>query len=305
MRDALADALLGRATPPLAEAVEAVESPDARTARVAARVVGRAGHDAPAKARGGLEAGLERWLRAWDARREAASPSYEGEADDELNDELTPVVRAFLWAAGRIGAAEGAIIAAATKAGDDAAYRSVRREAVSALDQPKLSPAAQTALESVATGDDAGARALATDILARRAGARAARLADRLLGDRVSFDRLARDLPDEKPVRDALRGAAASTHYQGVAVTPLVARGDAEALANVAADAKIAETTRIGAVEALGKLATADGEKRLVIVGKSDAAPVELRKAAWRALRRSKRARAAAAARHAGTEAKA
>jgi ParB family chromosome partitioning protein len=175
---------------------------------------------------------------------------------------------------------------------------------VNALDQPKPSAAAQTALETVATGDDASARALAIDILARRAPTRAARLADRILGDRVSFDRLARDLPDEKPVVAALHAAAANAHYQGVAAPALVTRSDAAALSAVAVDGKLSETTRIGAVEALGRLANPDGERQLEAVGKSDAAPVELRKAAWRALRRSKRARATVA-RHAGTEARA
>jgi ParB family chromosome partitioning protein len=240
---------------------------------------------------------------AWDARRDAFTPSYEGEEDDELKNDLTPVVRAFLWAAGRLEAAEAAIITAATRANDDAAYRPVRREAVNALDHAKPSPAAQAALESLATGDDAAARALATDILAHRAPARAARLADRILGDRVSFDRLARDAAEEKSVITALRGAATKAHYQGIAVARLVARGDTAALSAVASDGKLAETTRIGAVEALGRIGNHDGESELVAVGKSESAPVELRKAAWRALRRSKRARMAAA-QHQGTEAK-
>jgi ParB family chromosome partitioning protein len=304
VRDALANALLAREAPPVAEAVEAVTSPDARTARIAARLLGRAGRDAPAKARAGLDAGLDKWLRAWDARRGSFAPAYDGDEDDELRDDLTPVARAFLWAAGRVGAAEAPVIAAATRAADDATYRPLRREAVNALDQPKPSAAAQTALETVATGDDASARALAIDILARRAPTRAARLADRILGDRVSFDRLARDLPDEKPVVAALHAAAANVHYQGVAAPALVTRSDAAALSAVAVDGKLSETTRIGAVEALGRLANPDGERQLEAVGKSDAAPVELRKAAWRALRRSKRARATVA-RHAGTEARA
>ncbi len=118
----------------------------------------------------------------------------------------------------------------------------------------------------------------------------------------MSFLRLVRGVPDEKSVVAALRAAAANAHYQGIAAPTLAASDDAATLGTIAGDAKLPEITRTGAVEALGRLASPDGEQHLAAVGKSDAAPVELRKAAWRALRRSKRARAAAAAKRAGTE---
>jgi ParB family chromosome partitioning protein len=123
------------------------------------------------------------------------------------------------------------------------------------------------------------------------------------LSDRPSVDRLTRDLPGDANVRTALRNAAGNPHYQGVAVAHLVARNDVDALSSVAADCAVAEVARFGAVDALGQLATPAAETHLQTIGKSDAEPTELRKAAWRALRRSRRARAAAT--HSpGTEAK-
>src|SRR5206468_4825564 len=116
---------------------------------------------------------------------------------EELTDRLTPVVRAFAWAAGRVGAAEASLIRAATSHVDDSLFRSIRREAVTALDKPKPGDAAQAALEAAATGEDSEIRTLAADILARRAPTRAARLAAQLLADHVSFDRVARDLPGD------------------------------------------------------------------------------------------------------------
>jgi ParB family chromosome partitioning protein len=76
-----------------------------------------------------------------------------------------------------------------------------------------------------------------------------------------------------------------------VALPHLIARGDVAALAAVAEDRKLPEATRLGAVEGLAKLAREDAEARLVAIGKAETEDEELRKAAWRGLRRSKRAR--------------
>jgi hypothetical protein len=51
------------------------------------------------------------------------------------------------------------------------------------------------------------------------------------------------------------------------------------------------DATPLGAVEGLARLAREDAEARLVQIGKAEKEDEELRKAAWRGLRRSKRAR--------------
>jgi ParB family chromosome partitioning protein len=64
-----------------------------------------------------------------------------------------------------------------------------------------------------------------------------------------------------------------------------------DVLAKVARDRKAAEAARFGAVEGLGVMATEAAEKVLAEIGSAKDDEKELRKAAWRALRRSKRAR--------------
>jgi ParB family chromosome partitioning protein len=302
VQDALANVLLGRPALPLSEAAAAVASPDAKTAQVAARVLGRAGEAAPPQSRDAIATALVKWLRAWEELRSKLSTDYDDQ--ERLTGTLTPTVRAFAWAAGRVDVADDVLVAAIGRRPSDPLYRPIRRDAVRALDKSGLSTQAQSALEVVATGDDADARPLATDILARHAPARAARLAEAILTDRTSFERLARHLPAHAAVTGALRTGLANPHYQGVAIVQLVSRAEVDSLAAVAKDRAVAEVSRFGAVDALGKLGNTAAEAHLVAIGTSDGEPVELRKAAWRALRRSKRTRAASA-QHPGTEAKA
>ncbi len=75
-----------------------------------------------------------------------------------------------------------------------------------------------------------------------------------------------------------------------------VAEKDVNTLAAVAKDRKANEAARLGAVEGLGVMAVETAEKVLVEIGTAKDDEKELRKAAWRALRRSKRARARGAA---------
>ena len=53
----------------------------------------------------------------------------------------------------------------------------------------------------------------------------------------------------------------------------------------------LSEETRMGAVEGLAAAASEEAEAELVKIGRATENPEELRKAAWRGLRRSKRAR--------------
>jgi ParB family transcriptional regulator, chromosome partitioning protein len=132
-------------------------------------------------------------------------------------------------------------------------------------------------------------RSLAAEALGRHSPQRAARLAGPLLSDRVSFNRLAGG--NEARVADTVRAAAAQVHYQGVALPHLIARSDLQGLAAVAQDRQLPEATRLGAVEGLAVLATEAAEAMLRAIGEAEKENEELRKAAWRGLRRSKRAR--------------
>ena len=86
----------------------------------------------------------------------------------------------------------------------------------------------------------------------------------------------------------ALRPAAGDPHRQGTALKHLVALADSAGLVAALKTTKH-EPARIGLVEALGKLADEPAIAALRKLGADEKEDEELRKAAWRALRRAKR----------------
>jgi ParB family chromosome partitioning protein len=280
--------LLSRQPLPVAEAQTVVAGPDAAAAGVAAHLLGRA---AAPESGPPVAAALKRWWGEWDkGRREEAR---RGAEPGKLVGHLLEPLRSLAWAAGRLGVPIDALIAVATTRADVPFDRPLRREAVAALAGVPSSPPVLAALEQLAAGGDPEIRATAAQAVARDDPARAAEVAARVLSDRVAFNRIARG--DGAGLAETLRGAAGQVHYQGVTVPLLAGRRDVAGLAAVANDRALSEETRIGAVEGLAAAATEEGEKELAAVGRSLENPEELRKAAWRGLRRSKRARQRAA----------
>jgi ParB family chromosome partitioning protein len=86
-----------------------------------------------------------------------------------------------------------------------------------------------------------------------------------------------------------LRDAATRVHTQGTALPLLVAGGDVEGLGRALADRKLSDAVRLGAIEALAKIATDAARAQILAVATAEAEDEELRKAAWRALRRARR----------------
>ncbi len=83
--------------------------------------------------------------------------------------------------------------------------------------------------------------------------------------------------------------AAKSSHYQARALPELVAREDFKTLANVATDVGGELNSRLGAIEALAAMTGKKAQQALVDIGTNKKLDEELRRAAWRGLRRSKR----------------
>ena len=295
VHQSLANALSNRPEPPVGEALAALESPDPDTAGVAARVLGRAG----AKAVGAgppMSKALAKWRKTWEEARPNYVRSVRGNMEWKIQglDRLTTCVRDLIWASGRLGVATEALAEAATGRPDDAEYRPIRLEAVLALAASEPSPAVAAALEAAALAGAPDVRAPAAQAIARRDPARAAGMARRLLSDRVGFHRLTLD--DRVKVEETLRSAARQVHYQGVVLGDLIDGGDVAALAAVAEDRSLPEAARLGAVEGLAAMAREPAEEVLRRVGLRTDEDEEFRKAVWRGLRRSKRARQKAAA---------
>jgi ParB family chromosome partitioning protein len=293
VRATLAAGLLSRPEPAAAEARTALDLPDPTVAGLAAHLLGRAGALA-VDAGPALANALSKWWTIWNEKRPAFDrTSLEGE---RLADSLNLCLRDLVWAAGRLGVARDALAKAASAWPEDPESQPIRLAAVLALgsDETERTPGAVAALESAAIAGDPKVRAAAAQALARRDPQRASTVAGRLLSDRVGFDRLVLDGAVE--VEDSLRAAARQVHYQGVVIPGLIDRGDVATLAAVAEDRSLPEATRLGAVEGLAAMGREPAEDVLRRVGMRADEDEEFRKAAWRGLRRSKRARQKVAA---------
>jgi ParB family chromosome partitioning protein len=279
--------LLNRQPLPIKEAEAVLAGSDALAAGVAAHLLGRGEATHAGKA---VAAALRRWWEEWDKGRQ--EETRRGAEPGKLCGALLEPLCSLSWAAGRLGAGADTLIAIAQTRPEVPFDRPLRRATAAALADTKPDKAVVASLEQLAAGSDPEIRATAAQAVARDAPARAAEVAGRVLSDRVAFNRVAgKDGADLTP---AVRGAATQVHYQGVAVPYLAARQDVSDLAAVAANRDLSEETRIGAVEGLATAASEAAEAELVKVGQALDNPEELRKAAWRGLRRSKRARAEA-----------
>ncbi|WP_406694960.1 HEAT repeat domain-containing protein [Singulisphaera sp. Ch08] len=291
VQELLTTHLLSRPSLPLEEARAALERPEAQAVELAARVLGRAGPAAKPMA-GALEAALPKWCNAWEESRRK-SERGETKETERLAESLTPCVRNLVWAAGRLGTSRETLLEMAAARPGDRIYRPLRLAAVTALTSWKPTPEIAVALERAATGDDPELRALAASAAGRDGGELATRLADQFLADRVSFPRVVKN--QDVKAKTLARLAAARIHEQGVVLPYLVAQADVEGLTAVMGDRSLPTLTRLGAVEALAKLAREDAEDQLRTLGTATDDDEDLRKAAWRGLRRSKRARVKAA----------
>ena len=280
--------LLGRPEVPTKDAAAALTSPDEGTVRLAARLLGRAG-DADPAITAGIENALTHWKAAWlDRRPKVDRDPHQQSALDRAAESL----RSLAWAAGRLGVAFGPLAELATFRPDDPLARPVCRAVVRVLATVTPTPEVLAAMETVARGTDAEAREIAAGVLAQHAPDRAAAALVALASDRPSFDRLfaGKDVPAADKFAQA---AAGQVHYQPVVLSHLIAGKDVPTLAAVARDVANAEAVRLGAVEALGVMAAEPAEAELLAVGTADGDDEDVRKAAWKALRRSKRARLA------------
>jgi ParB family chromosome partitioning protein len=285
-QEPLALILVNRTPLPVAEARAALDSAEERTVQLAAQILGRAG---PQERQVGtaLPAVLAKWQGLWGKRRHQAAQT--GQHHDQLTGKMTPCLETLLWAAGRLGVARDALMAVATVRPDDPLYRPLRLAAVKALAAGPVTGEVTTVLEKAALDNDAEIRTAAADALGQQNPQRASAMAERLLSDRFSFNRLARHKGVD--VAGAARQAAGQVHYQGAGLSWLVRQGDVQTLAAVAWNRALPEPARLGAVEGLARLARQESEAELARLGQSEKDGEELRKAAWRGLRRSKRAR--------------
>lgn len=279
IRTPLVAALLGRDPIPVEAAASGLEAAEPTVRAVAARLLGRAGDTSHGAA---VTRATREALTQWQARSDALEPDAR-RWDDRLGA-LTEAGRWLLWAAGRLGVGAGEAIDAAALPS-----RPLRLAAIDALGAGHGGDPGLDALAAAAQSDDPHVRQAAAGALAKLDADRAAALAEQAGDDRRSLVALAADNPGAD---DALRAAARRVHAQGIALPMLIARGDVETLSAAAADGALPEATRLGALEALARIATPPAEEAIVAVAKDEQEDDALRRAAWRARRRAIRARA-------------
>ena len=170
---------------------------------------------------------------------------------------------------------------------DEASFVAVRRAAVLALGEYKLTKAELSIVEQLIRDTDAEIRQTAAQIVANQDAGRAGELAGELLSDRAALRRVmvCKDVESSA----AFVEGADHAHYQAIVLPPLVAVSQIDRLTEVAKNAELGESTRLGAIEGLARIANKSADQQLVMIGKDESTAEELRKAAWRGLRRSKR----------------
>jgi ParB family chromosome partitioning protein len=277
----LVGALLTRTPLPLDAAAAQLGSVFERVAAVSAQILARAGNAAQ-KAHG--KALVE-------ATRKAATAWAEARAElDRGVDRLAPQTeryRRMIIAAGKLAVGADEVIAAAELGGDDPRARPIRLEALLALRTGFAGAPGLEALGRAVLGNDGRQRQIAAAALAKLAPERAAGLAGKVLDDRPSVGRLLAG--HERDALATLRQAATKVHTQGVALPLLVKSGDVEGLAAVLADRASSEVVRLGAIEALARIATDAAFAPILAVATAKGEDEELRKAAFRGLRRARR----------------
>lgn len=284
VQSAMEAALLTRPNLPVKEAIAALNQINEGTVRLASRLLGRL-QNPDAGARKAIGDSLRKWWGVWQERR--TKVDRDASAEESLS-KAGEVVESLLYTSSRVGVPSQLLVEIAQSYPGDPRAKSIRLEATRCLAAGKLTPQVLDILEGLAVGLDADVRILSVELLARNDPIRAAKLAQKILTDRPSFNRLAAAKIAKTP--DVVT-AAGQIHYQPVVLPLLVAEKDVPTLGEVAKDRKAPEAARLGAVEGLGVMAAEAAEKVLVEIGSAKNDEKEIRKAAWRALRRSKRAR--------------
>lgn len=277
--------LTSRTQVPVKEAAAALAHADDATVRLAARLLAKATKP-PAETKKAVGEAVGRWWKEWQARREKLDRRLVSLGDLEKAGHC---LQTLFWTAKQLGALGDEVNEVATARANDPLAKGVRLDAlrtIAGVDKP--SAATLGTLEKLASDIDADVRTLAAGLLARFDPKRAAGLLPGYLTDKPTFARVVGGGVKPEAV---VKPAAAQPHQQSVALQPLVAAKDVPTLSAVAKDRKATEPARLGAIEGLGFMADESAEGVLVEIGTSDTDDEDVRKAAWRALRRSKRRR--------------
>ena len=282
----LVSKLLAREPLPIDAAASQLGSPHEQVGAVAASILGRAGPIAAKKHGKALSTSAAEAASAWEKKRALVASGQEPESG--LASFTERYVR-MIWACGRLGAADDVVLNAAKLTGEAAWTRAVRTEALHALAHGKVEGAVLEVLRAALSDNDARIRALAASAIARGAPGKVGSVVAGVVDDRSSLDRLLAGAPGGDGLDEALRTASASAHTQGLSLPHMVARADVRGLISALENRDLPEVTRLGALEGLARIANQEAQAALEVCAKRAEEDEEIRKAAWRGLRRARR----------------
>ncbi|MGI9471753.1 MAG: HEAT repeat domain-containing protein [Rubripirellula sp.] len=277
----LSGALLRRDPLPVEAAVSALESTRPLVIQTAASVIGRVGKKEHGKQ---LGVAVDTWLRRWDENRLdliRTNDWYSG-----ANSDLTEALCRLAWAIGRTEAGRKPLLLLLESHPAQQEFVEVRRAAALALGELKLTKTERAALEPFMRDDDASIRETVAEVLARSNKSQAADYASQMVSDRRLMQRFSKLSVDLTKVAAE---NAEHAHYQAIVLPELVAGKCVSDLRAAASNQDLHEATRLGAIEGLARIANGDADEVLAAIGNEKSMGEEIQKAAWRALRRSKR----------------
>lgn len=268
---------------PVAEVAPLLGSEQAKTASIAAQIVGRAGKDAGAyegEITRALTLNHERYINAWERDNQSKIQT------------IAPLYALLLWAAGRMERGLDEIILASKVLTNQHSARIVE-QALLVLGQPWAGKKGLERIEEAAGSGSASTRTLAMVSLQQLAPERAQALLGKSIEDAPVFNKL---ISEDHPIgsshaQQILREGSARIHTQGVTVPHLVRAQDVEGLQAILDDQSLSEEVRLGAIDGLARIATPAVDDILAKLGKNEDEDEDLRHQAWRAFRRARRLR--------------
>ena len=161
----------------------------------------------------------------------------------------------------------------------------VRAAAIEALAEVKLTKTDYGKLKPLVSDDDVSIRRSAAGLFVA-SDPSVDLVSEAALKDREVF-RAVVGVAGE--TQDLIESGLKGPHQQAIVLRRAVASEQTELLSATANDDDLTDNTRLGAIEGLGRIASDDSLKQLKKIGENESADEELRKAAWRSYRRSKR----------------
>ncbi|MCX4027209.1 HEAT repeat domain-containing protein [Endozoicomonas sp. SM1973] len=287
VRTQLAMSLLNREPLPLKEATTALSSPHMETVEVAATLMGYSSATAKAGIKA-IEAALANWATQWAEMRELERKGMSHYHADE-SENLSRTLQRLVWVAGVADCSADSLLSLANAHQDDPAFSDIRFAVYTALATIKPTSAIQSLMAEAIFHTDSRIRSLAAAVINNTKATPVEALAAQAVSDRLVYQQLTQRF-DAKSLNEA---NLSNAHLQGIVLPQVVNSQNTDALLATTLNSELAENTRLGAIEALAQVASTKGESALVKVATNESLDEDLRKMAWRCLRRSKRVRAA------------